>query len=53
MTIYGDVGLSDVVTTMTIHAFVEWLFCLANILHATSILKKVYTILGFASYIAK
>ena len=53
MTTYGEVGLAGVVTTMTIHAFVEWLLCLANILHATLTLKEVYNILGFASYIAK
>ena len=53
MTTYGEVGLAGVVTTMTIHAFVEWLFWLANILHATSTLKNVYNILGFASYITK
>ena len=36
MTTYRAVWLVDVVTSMTIHACVELLFCLTNISHATS-----------------
>lgn len=50
MTTDGEVALASVVTSMTINALcvMKYMFCL----HDTMTLKKVYDIIGFASYIA-